>query len=55
MEPVGGVTQNECDCGCGSCQVPTQHCPVCREKMGAMPGSRDAICKNCGYKDPCCD
>jgi NADH pyrophosphatase NudC (nudix superfamily) len=33
----------------------TQECPVCGEQMGIMPGSRDAYCKNCGYKDPCCE
>ncbi len=33
----------------------TQLCPICKKPMGDMPGSRDAICKNCGYKDPCCE
>jgi len=23
--------------------------------LGDMPGSRDAYCQGCGYKDPCCD
>ncbi len=32
-----------------------QLCPVCKETMGLMPGTRDAICHNCGYKDPCCE
>jgi hypothetical protein len=32
-----------------------QLCPVCKTPMGLMPGSRDAICQNCGYKDPCCE
>jgi len=32
-----------------------QPCPVCKNAMGDMPGSRDAYCKNCGYKDPCCE
>ena len=32
-----------------------QLCPVCKEEMGDMPGSRDAVCQNCGYKDPCCE
>lgn len=32
-----------------------QLCPVCKESMGLMPGSRDAVCHNCGYKDPCCE
>ena len=30
-------------------------CPNCEEKIGIVAGSRDAICKNCGYKDPCCE
>jgi len=30
----------------------TQPCPVCSTPMGDMPGSRDACCPNCGYKDP---
>lgn len=33
----------------------TQPCPVCTTPMGDMPGSRDAYCPNCGYKDPCCE
>lgn len=31
----------------------TQPCPVCQSPMGDMPGSRDAYCPSCGYKDPC--
>ena len=33
----------------------TQPCPVCGKPMGDMPGMRDAVCKNCGFKDPCCE
>jgi len=33
----------------------TQLCPVCKTPMGDMPGSRDAVCHNCGFKDPCCE
>ena len=33
----------------------TQLCPVCKHPIGDMPGSRDAVCHNCGYKDPCCE
>ena len=33
----------------------TQKCPICGGEMGDMPGSRDAYCKECGYKDPCCE
>ena len=30
-------------------------CPECGMKsIKGMPGGRDATCKNCGYKDPCC-
>lgn len=32
-----------------------QLCPVCKYEIGLMPGSRDAVCGNCGYKDPCCE
>ncbi len=32
-----------------------QLCPVCKTPMGDMPGSRDAYCSNCGFKDPCCE
>lgn len=32
-----------------------QLCPVCKGEIGVMPGSRDAVCHNCGYKDPCCE
>lgn len=32
-----------------------QPCPNCGELMGDMPGSRDAYCSECGYKDPCCE
>lgn len=39
----------------GNKQAKAQLCPVCKEPMGLMPGSRDAICHNCGYKDPCCE
>jgi hypothetical protein len=33
----------------------TQLCVQCQAFMGDMPGSRDAYCPNCGYKDPCCE
>ena len=33
----------------------TQKCPQCKNEMGDMPGSRDAVCHNCGFKDPCCE
>lgn len=36
-------------------KIPVQKCPNCGKIMGAIVGSRDAICKNCGYKEPCCD
>lgn len=32
-----------------------QLCPVCKGEIGLMPGSRDAVCHNCGFKDPCCE
>jgi len=33
--------------------IPLQNCPLCGEKISALPGTRDAICQNCGFKDPC--
>lgn len=33
----------------------TQDCPKCGFIIGVLAGSVDAICKNCGYKDPCCE
>lgn len=32
-----------------------QDCPVCGSKIGVVAGSKDAICTNCGFKDPCCE
>ncbi len=30
-------------------------CPSCELLiLQGMPGGRDSVCKNCGYKDPCC-
>jgi hypothetical protein len=32
-----------------------RQCPQCEHMtIKEMPGGRDAVCKNCGYKDPCC-
>ncbi len=32
-----------------------RECPECGyTTIKGMPGGRDAICTNCGYKDPCC-
>ncbi len=36
-------------------KVRSQDCPACNLPIGIMPGSRDAVCKNCGYKEPCCE
>jgi DNA-directed RNA polymerase subunit RPC12/RpoP len=29
-------------------------CPVCGFPIGAVRGSKAAICRNCGFKDGCC-
>ena len=29
-------------------------CPRCGYPLLAIAGSKQAICKNCGYKEPCC-
>lgn len=32
-----------------------RECPECGlVTLKGMPGGKDAICDNCGYKDPCC-
>jgi len=37
------------------CDIPLQNCPLCGKKISSLPGTRDAICQNCGFKDPCCE
>ncbi len=32
----------------------TTECPSCGNTLSALQGSKDAICKNCGFKIPCC-
>ncbi|KXK25824.1 MAG: hypothetical protein TR69_WS6001001430 [candidate division WS6 bacterium OLB20] len=32
-----------------------QPCPQCGGLIGNINGTRDAVCKNCGFKDPCCE
>jgi ribosomal protein L32 len=32
-----------------------QKCPNCGHLIGVVAGSKEAICKNCGFKDPCCE
>lgn len=32
-----------------------QPCPQCGFAIGVVAGSKEAICTNCGYKDPCCE
>lgn len=29
-------------------------CPVCGFLIGAVRGSKAAVCSNCGFKDGCC-
>jgi predicted RNA-binding Zn-ribbon protein involved in translation (DUF1610 family) len=36
-------------------EKPTQPCPQCGTRIGVVAGSKDAICSNCGFKDPCCE
>lgn len=31
-----------------------QGCVRCGHPMGGVKGSRDAVCRKCGYKDDCC-
>jgi len=32
-----------------------QECPVCGHPIGEIAGSKEAVCTNCGFKDPCCE
>ena len=32
-----------------------QECPQCGYEIGSVAGSKEAVCRNCGYKDPCCE
>jgi hypothetical protein len=32
-----------------------QPCPSCGYPIGIVAGTKDAICLNCGFKDPCCE
>jgi predicted RNA-binding Zn-ribbon protein involved in translation (DUF1610 family) len=32
-----------------------QPCPQCGYLIGNIAGSKEAICRNCGFKDPCCE
>lgn len=32
-----------------------QPCLQCGSPIGVIAGSKEAICGNCGYKDPCCE
>lgn len=32
-----------------------QPCPRCGELIGNINGTKEAICLNCGFKDPCCE
>jgi hypothetical protein len=34
--------------------VPVADCPQCGFPMLAIRGSKDAVCRNCGFKDSCC-
>ena len=36
-------------------KVKAQLCIICKSPIGIVPGTRDAHCLNCGYKDPCCE
>jgi len=47
--------QNEQKKNSNKIYVRAQNCPKCDELMGDMPGSRDAYCNGCGFKDPCCE
>lgn len=34
---------------------PSQPCAKCGFPIGIVSGSKEAICINCGFKDPCCE
>jgi len=33
----------------------SQPCPNCGKPIGVIAGSHEAVCPNCGFKDPCCE
>lgn len=35
--------------------IGNQECPQCGSEIGNVAGSNEAVCANCGYKDPCCE
>jgi hypothetical protein len=35
-------------------RAPVAPCPQCGFPMMAVRGSKDAVCRNCGFKDSCC-
>lgn len=37
-----------------NCELKKQSCPNCSNEMIGIAGRKDAICGNCGYKEPCC-
>ncbi|MGB9883214.1 MAG: hypothetical protein ACPLRN_01725 [Microgenomates group bacterium] len=49
------IRKNILDNSLNKYHIPIQNCPLCGKIISAMPGTRDAICKNCGFKDPCCE
>ncbi|MBI5133207.1 MAG: hypothetical protein HZA83_00695 [Thaumarchaeota archaeon] len=32
----------------------SQQCPICGKLMSAIRGSKQAVCRKCGYKEDCC-
>lgn len=49
-EPGGGEPRD----GRRPEEAQAEECPVCGHPIGAVKGSRAAICPNCGFKDSCC-
>ncbi|HEY7415152.1 MAG TPA: hypothetical protein VH593_08170 [Ktedonobacteraceae bacterium] len=37
-----------------ACRKREQPCPQCGYPMSDLKGGREAICRNCGFKESCC-
>jgi len=35
-------------------RTPMEPCPKCNRPMVMIAGSKSAVCRGCGYREPCC-
>jgi hypothetical protein len=52
--PTGPLRQPDVSARTGAESFGRIPCPVCGFPIGAVKGSKAAICDNCGFKDGCC-